>query len=92
LPKEYYNIIPKYYGEDNYFILVLMGKIMNPRWREMISLRAMCHQGRNKISVGELNLFHFHRVGRLTVPIMHSRILSMSQPMHHSHTPRSFTY
>jgi hypothetical protein len=26
LPKEYYNIIPKYYGKDNYFILSYFGK------------------------------------------------------------------
>jgi hypothetical protein len=26
LPKEYYNIIPTYYGEDNYFILSSYGK------------------------------------------------------------------
>jgi hypothetical protein len=26
LLKEYYNIIPKYYGEDNYFILTSHGK------------------------------------------------------------------
>jgi hypothetical protein len=25
-PREYYNIIPKYYGEDNYFILSSYGK------------------------------------------------------------------